>query len=233
VDDQLYATWKDGVAKYPAYLDDYANLLEGLLALLTAQWREVDAAWAITLAERVLDHFYDEEHGGFYFTAHDHETLIYRPKPTTDDALPPGNGVITRALLQLGHLFGETRYLDAVDQTLQWARPSMAQYPAGHCSLLTALELSINPQEQIIIRGTADQLPAWLAAARTGFTPWRQVYAIAYDDNVTLPSYLPKLISAELRGKTVAYRCEGFSCSLPIDDLDEFAHSLRKPSSVV
>lgn len=233
VDDQLYATWKDGVAKYPAYLDDYANLLEGLLALLTAQWREVDAAWAITLAERVLDHFYDEEHGGFYFTAHDHETLIYRPKPTTDDALPPGNGVITRALLQLGHLFGETRYLDAVEQTLQWARPSMAQHPAGHCSLLTTLELSINPQEQIIIRGTADQLPAWLAAARTSFTPWRHVYAIAYDDNVTLPSYLPKLISAELRGKTVAYRCEGFSCSLPIDDLDEFAHSLRKPSSVV
>ncbi len=107
----------------------------------------------------------------------------------------------------------------------------MAQYPAGHCSLLTTLELTTNPREQIIIRGNADQLPAWLAAARTSFTPWRHVYGIAYDDNVTLPSYLPKLISAELRGKTVAYRCEGFSCSLPMDDLDEFKRSLRGPAT--
>jgi uncharacterized protein YyaL (SSP411 family) len=233
VDGQLYATWKDGVARYPAYLDDYANLLDGLLAMLAAQWREVDAAWAIELVERVLEDFYDAQHGGFFFTAHGHETLIYRPKPAMDDALPPGNGVITRVLLQLGHLFGETRYLDAVERTLQWAQPSMARYPAGHCSLLTTLELTIHPPEQIIIRGNVDELPAWLAASRTGFTPWRQAYAIAYDDNRTLPSYLPKLVSTQVREKTVAYRCEGFSCSLPIDDLDEFKQSLRGPPSAV
>jgi len=223
---RLYATWKDGSARHPAYLDDYANLLDGLLTLLSAQWREVDAAWVIELADGVVENFYDAANGGFYFTAHDHESLIYRPKPTTDDALPPGNGVITRVLLQLGHLFGDTRYLDAVERTLAWAQRPIAQYPAGHCSLLTSLELFNRPNEQIIIRGSAGQLEEWLAASRTGYTPWRHVYAIAYEGNTTLPAYLPKLVSAEMRDKTVAYRCEGLSCSLPIDDLAAFRQSL-------
>ena len=230
-DGQLYATWKDGAARHPAYLDDYANLLDGLLTLLSAQWREADAAWVIELADSVVENFYDATNGGFYFTAHDHESLIYRPKPTMDDALPPGNGVITRVLLQLGHLFGDTGYLDAVERTLTWAQRPITQYPAGHCSLLTSLELFVRTNEQIIIRGNGEQLEEWLAASRTGYTPWRQVYAIGYEGNTTLPAYLPKLVSAEMREKTVAYRCEGLSCSLPIIDLAEFRQSLASAAS--
>ncbi len=98
------------------------------------------SAWRSRLADTVLARFYDTDGGGFFFTAHDHERLIHRPKPTIDDAMPPGNGVLARALNLLGHLLGETRYLDAASGTLRWARAAMEQYPAGHATLLSALE---------------------------------------------------------------------------------------------
>ena len=69
-------------------------VLSGLLNLLSAQWREEDAAFALALADTVANQFQDEARGGFFFTAHNHESLIYRPKPTMDDAQPPGNGII-------------------------------------------------------------------------------------------------------------------------------------------
>ncbi|MFV2089918.1 MAG: hypothetical protein ACC642_04615, partial [Pseudomonadales bacterium] len=76
--------------------------------------------------------------------------------------------------------------------------------------------------EQIIIRGPEEQLAAWQAAGRTGYTPWRSVFAIPYAGNDTLPSYLPRLVSTDLSSRVVAYRCQGLSCSLPIESLDEF-----------
>ena len=218
---RLSATWQQGQARHPGYLDDYANLLAGLLELLGAAWRESDAAFARALADAAIAQFADTERGGFYFTAHDHEALIYRPKPTLDDALPPGNGTMALALIELGHLFGETRYLDAAAATLAWARDKMTRFPAGHCSLISALEVERRGPEQIIIRGPADQLDEWLAVTRQGFKPWRHSYAIAYEDNRTLPAYLPRLTSTDLRGRTVAYRCAGLSCSLPIESLEE------------
>jgi uncharacterized protein YyaL (SSP411 family) len=224
--ERLMATWKDGEAKYPGYLDDYANLANGLLSLLSADWREVDAAFVRALADAVLEHFHDQDRGGFYFTAHDHETLIYRPKPTVDDAQPPGNGTMAEVFIRLGHLFGETKYLDAAERTLAWAGEQMARYPAGHCSLINALELLQAGPEQILIRGPAAELGAWRQAGNSGYTPWRSVFAIPYENNETLPAYLPRLVSTDLSSRVVAYRCEGLSCSLPIESLDEFRDAL-------
>ena len=224
--DFLYATWKDGRSRHPGYLDDYANMLAALVELLSSRWREADAAFAVDLAEALMTRFYDDAVGGFYFTEHEHESLIYRPKPTTDDAQPPGNGTATLALIEMGHLFAETRYLDAAEKTLEWARPKVAQYPAGHASLISALELNLRGPEQIIIRGPVSVLGEWQALATTGYKPWRRCYAIAYEGNLTLPPYLPRLVSAEQQNRTVAYRCEGLSCSAPVEDLDSFRDTL-------
>ena len=224
--ERLMATWTRGQARYEGYLDDYANLLSGLLNLLSAHWREEDAAFALALADTVVDQFQDEERGGFFFTAHNHESLIYRPKPTMDDAQPPGNGTIAEVFIRLGHLFGASQYLDLAAGTLKWAREQMARYPAGHCSLISALELDLVGPEQIIIRGPQEDLAPWLEVSRRGYTPRRATFAIPWEDTRTLPGYLPRLVSAETKSKVVAYRCEGMSCSLPIESLQEFKESL-------
>ena len=210
----LFATWKEGAARHSAYLDDYANLLDALVVLLQARWRDEDAAFALALADRALRGFQDAEAGGFFFTAHDHETLISRPKPTADDALPPGNGVIAMALGCLGLLFGNAAYLEAAARTLSWARAAMEKHPAGHCSLLTALEEQLRTPQLIVLRGEPTAMAEWRVALEGGAHPWRRLYAIPLDAQV-LPSYLPKVAPLG----PVAYVCSDMRCSLPIDSL--------------
>ena len=222
----LYATWQQGSPRYLGYLDDYANVLDGLTTLLSAQWRSQDMQFAIELADKLLEDFYDVENGGFFFTRHDHEQLIYRPKPTMDDAMPPGNATAARALLTLGHLLGESRYLDAAHGTLAWARAVMERLPAAHCSLLSVLEETVYPTDLVILRGPSDLTENWSQEIRGGFTPWRKVFAIPYDADAPLPPYLPKLVSTQAQQSVTAFVCQGLSCSLPITDLSELREAL-------
>ena len=217
----LFATWKDGTAKHRGYLDDYANLVDALLALLSAQWRDTDARFALDLADALLDDFLDRQQGGFYFTAHAGERLIHRPKPMIDDAQPPGNGVAARVLARLGHLFGEVAYLDAAAGALDTARPAMERYAAGYCTLLTALEEQLHPDELVILRGASGTLREWRQALADGYRPWRRVYAIPADATVT-PPYLPASSGPE----PVAFICSGLSCSLPIRTIGELQKAL-------
>jgi hypothetical protein len=227
--DTLHATWKDGPAggraRFPAYLDDHAYLLQGLLSLLSVAWRDEDVGFARRLADILLERFEDRDAGGFYFTGHDHEALIYRPKPTLDDALPPGNGIAAQALGDLGHLLAEPRYLQAASRTIDWARTQMEQHPAGHCTLLSALEAGLEPPEQIVIRGPRPELAPWLDTARRGYHPWRRVYGIPYDIH-TIPPYLPRIVSADSAARVTAFRCEGSSCSAPLQSLEALSAAL-------
>ncbi len=225
-DGVLFATWKDGVARHRGYLDDYANLLDALLVLLATEWRDVDARFATELADALLDSFHDETNGGFFFTAHQAERLIHRPKPTLDDAQPPGNGVAARCLARLGHLFGNPAWLEAAGGALAAPRFMMERYPVGHCTLLTALEEQLEPGELVIVRGTASAVREWRETLTDGYRPWRKVYGIPLDAEV-VPPYLP----ANPGATPVAYVCSGSSCSLPIHSVEEVERSLRSRSA--
>ena len=109
----------------------------------------------------------------------------------------------TAALHKLGELSAEPKYLDAAAETLQWARAAMEQHPAGHCTLLSALEAQVYPRELVIVRGPAQSLGEWLAVARQGFEPARSSYAIPYDGITNAPPYLPRLLPADARDPIV------------------------------
>ena len=139
---RLLATCKDGKAHLNAYLDDYAFMLDALLELMQAQFRQSDLEFARALADVLLEQFEDRQEGGFFFTSHDHEKLIHRPKPSHDNAMPSGNGIAAFALQRLGHLLGEARYLEAAERTLALFYPQLAQQPAGFTSQLRVLQES-------------------------------------------------------------------------------------------
>ncbi|MEM1229426.1 MAG: thioredoxin domain-containing protein [Pseudomonadota bacterium] len=222
----LWATWQ-GKARHRGYLDDYAQTLDALLTLLQQRWRSADLAFAVTLADALLAQFYDQEAGGFFFTAHDAEALIYRPRPTMDDALPPGNAIAAQALLKLGHLLGEPRYLDAALATLHWARGAMEQYPAGHCTFGSALALASEEGTglvQVLVTGPAADLGPWREALTTGYHPMRQVYLIPDDAADPLPSYLPRLKAAD--AGVQAYLCRGLACEAPVSEVAEMVKLL-------
>ncbi len=163
---RLLATWRKGRARHTAYLDDYAFLGMGLLRLLEARWRAADLEFAVQIAEVLLEHFEDREAGGFFFTADDHEKLLHRPKPMSDDATPSGNAVATQFLNRLGHLLGDGRYMLAAERALASAGPALEQLPSAHCTFLNALEEFLATIEVIVIRGDAQAIHAWRLAAQ-------------------------------------------------------------------
>ncbi len=221
-DGRLLATCKDGNAHLGAYLDDYAFLLDALLHALAARWRQEDLDFAVALADCLLTHFEDHEAGGFFFTAHDHESLIVRTKPFADDALPAGNGVAAAALARLGHLLGEMRYLDASTRTLRAARDAISHAPGAHNALLHALEEHLEASEIIVIRGDAVDLRRWQQAAHNGYRPARLCFAIA--DEVTNLRGL--LTERRALGRTIAYVCQGQHCLAPVTDYAEFTRTV-------
>ncbi|MBK1645253.1 thioredoxin domain-containing protein [Thiocapsa imhoffii] len=215
---RLLATCKDGVAHLNAYLDDYAFLLDALLELLQTRWSSADLAFAIDLAEVLLEQFQDPLEGGFWFTARDHEALMHRPKPLSDEATPAGNGVAAVALQRLGHLIGEPRYLTAAAMTLRLAADSIARMPEAHATLLMALEESHSPPEILVIRATDKRLEHWRREAQRGHRPHRIVVAIPADLTETLPGTLGAMQPGE---RPRLYRCRGTHCEPPIESLDD------------
>ena len=217
-DGRLHATYKDGRARFNGYLDDYACLADGVLALLESRWSARDLEFVIALGDAMIEHFEDRENGGFFFTADDHERLIHRPKPMMDDSLPSGNGVAATVLGRLGHLLGDTRYLRAAERVLHAAREGLERFPHAHTALLVALEEYLEPPEIVVIRAEPGELEPWRARATAGYAPRRVVVAIPND-----ASDLPALLAERApRGSPVAYVCEGHVCDAPITGFDAF-----------
>jgi uncharacterized protein YyaL (SSP411 family) len=214
---RLLATYKDGKAHLNAYLDDYAFLLNGLLELMQAEFRRTDLEFAVGLANVLLEQFEDPAEGGFFFTSHDHEKLIHRPKPGHDNATPSGNGIAAFALQKLGHILGESRYLHAAERTLALFYPTMSRYPSACCSLMTALEESLFPPQLVILRGQAQAVKEWADALRL-CSPSTLVFALPVE-LVELPLCLSK--PAGVNNTVNAWVCHGVKCLPAITDVHE------------
>ncbi len=205
-DGRLKATYKDGRARLAAYLDDYAFLAHGLLELLQCRWRSSDLDFARELLDVLLAHFADAR-GGFFFTADDHEALLHKPKPFADEAVPAGNGVAAVTLLQLGHLTGEQRYLDAAEATVRAALHALDRYPEGHATLLRALDELLTPPELVVVRGTPAELAEWQRALDAGYHPHRASFCIPNDAPLS-----GLLAERAPRAAPIAYVCTGTTC---------------------
>ena len=220
---RLYACHAGGEAKFPAYLDDHAFVLDALLAMLQVRWSRRDLDWAIALADALLDRFEDRKDGGFFFTANDAESLPQRPKPFMDDSLPSGNGVAARALLRLGHLLAETRYIDAAERALRAAWSTLTDVPHACCSVLLALGEFLEPSSHVVVRYHEE------SATR----PWRESldsHAGAIDAYF-IPAGEPLsglLAAQDAAAPVVAYLCKGTSCDPPLTSAQAFAAALRR-----
>jgi uncharacterized protein YyaL (SSP411 family) len=220
---RLFATYKDGKSHLNAYLDDYAFLLDATIEYLQTHWNSDYLQFAVELAEVLLTQFEDTEHGGFYFTANDHESLIQRPKVTSDEATPSGNGIAACALLRLGYLLTEPKYLKAAERTLEYASQQVISTPMAHASLLRCSEEINNPPTTIIIRGSGDELKQWQHICQQQFNPQTMTFAIP-NNAEHLPEALQSKFSSN--GKTLAYICRGTSCQAPINHITQLSKAL-------
>ncbi len=224
IDARLRVSYKDQRAQLSAYLDDYVFLMDGLLELLQAQWRDQDMRWLLELAEIVIEHFYDAQQGGFYFTADDHESLIHRPKPLQDEAIPAGNAIAANVFGRLGHLLANSHYIEVSESILRYAWHNIRQLPYAHCSLLHALEDYCFPPTCIVIRGEEKAIQIWQEKASHHYTPRSLCVAIPASSKLQLDMLAQRPAHSE---NVIAYVCHGHQCQQPVTQVEEFETLLQ------
>jgi uncharacterized protein YyaL (SSP411 family) len=219
---RLLHSFKDGRARFNGYLDDYANLVDGLFALyeLTLDYKWLESA--IAVADRMVEKFWDTEGAGFYFTAKDHESLITRNKDYFDNATPSGNSVAADVLLRMAALLDRQDYRDKGERILMAIAGLLAQHPSGFGRMLAAADFYVGPAKEIAIVGKPDE---FLAAVRKHYLP-RAVVAAGGADQVALLRDRPMI-----DGQPTAYVCENFTCKQPVTDAAAIEEQLAEVPS--
>jgi uncharacterized protein YyaL (SSP411 family) len=222
-DGRLLHTFKDHRARLDAYLDDYANLIDGLTRLYeatgTPRWIES----ALELTRIMIEEFADPEHGGFFFTGRHHEELIARQKDFYDNATPSGNAMAATALVRLGALTGRDDLTRAGRSALESVQVLLESQPAAGGQSLIALDFLLGAtREFAVIAGTnADEFRAVLEAIARPFVPHKVVAPATPDQAGSLAGTIPLLIDRPNREDcTTTYICERFACRAPVVGVD-------------
>src|SRR5258705_4871003 len=224
----LLRTYKDGVSKFNGYLEDYAFLIDGLLTLFETSG---EAGWfkeALSLTERMIEEFWDETNGGFYFTGKSHEQLIVRSKDYFDNATPSGNSVAAGVLLRLSLLTDNDRYRNLAITIFLEVADSARRYPSGFGYALSAIDFLLATPKEVAIVGTdTNALTAFIAEVSRNYLP-NKVVAPTLADDENASAIIPLLQHRPLTGNSAtAYVCEHFICKVPVNDLEGLAAQLR------
>ncbi len=217
---RLYRTYNAGRAHLNAYLEDYAAMALGLIALYqaTSELRWLEAAAG--LAETILAQFRDPDRPGFFQTADDHEALIARRKDFVDSAVPSGNSLAAELFLRLAVLLDRPAYVEHATGIMALMADALGEQPAAFGRLLCALDLHLNPGVEIAIIGdpAAADTRALLAEARRPFLP-NSVLAAAAPGDAVAAAFVPLLAGRGLvGGKAAAYVCRNYACNLPVTE---------------
>ena len=204
-----------GTAGLQANLDDYAFLVWGLIDLYETVFDLRYLEEAMRLNRVMLQHFWDSDLGGLFFSPGDGEALLMRRKEYYDGALPSGNSVALQNMLRLMHLTGDQ---DPGKKALDLSRAAFAavgEEPAGHTMLLCALDYALGPVHEIALVGEAEDsgIIEMLHAIRSRFLPNKAVVLVSGREIGEAIPFAKDLV--QLEGKATAYVCSDHVCQLP------------------
>jgi uncharacterized protein YyaL (SSP411 family) len=209
-DGRLFRTFRAGEAKNTGFLEDYADVANGLYELHVATG---DLRWlreANRLARLAVGLFGDEERGGFFLTPAGGEELVARPKPLDDHPTPSGNSMLAYVLLRLARIYGDDGLERQAVGVFRLARPLVERAPTAFGHLLCALDFWFSPPRELAIVG--DPRSEVARAALEPFDP-NAVVAFGRADDV------PLLAGKDLvDGKPAVYVCERFACRAPVTE---------------
>lgn len=227
-DGRLLRTSKDGAAKLNGYLEDYGSLADGLISLYeaTGELKWIEAA--IKLTDTMIDQFWDDEAGGFFFTAKTHEKLIVRSKEWLDNATPSGNSTAALVLLKLNTLTANEDYRRRATTILRLMGDQLRRYPSAFGLALQALDFYLSsPVEIAIVGQTGDQqLGQMTNAVWRTYLPNR-VIAILANDFERAPDVVPLFKGRNAPDSSpLAYVCRSHTCEAPVRSADDLRRQL-------
>ncbi len=218
--ERLLHVWTAGRARQPAFLDDHAFLASAFVDLHEATADPIPLARAEALVAALDERFHDDTCGGYFYTSHDAETLIARPKSGADGSLPSGNAVLAHTLLRLHAHTGTERYRERAEEILRLYHDAAHQNPFGFATYLEALELYSEGATEVVIvgkRGDPGAAALWRVAAEA-FLPHRILVRTEPGDPV-VPT--PARDRPAVGGRATAYVCRHFACSAPVTSADD------------
>ena len=227
-DGRLLHSYKDGDARHPAYLTDYANMTAALLDLYEATFEPEWVDHAAALAKQMVDLFMDAKEGGFFLTARDHESLIARRREGNDGATPAGASVAALALPRLGAINGDSSLFGIADATLRLYRDTMEKFPAAFGTMLCALDQHLDGLCEVVLAGRGDD-PDLIPFRRTLEEIYLPNSILALADP-TLPAKTDVMPLLEgktpLDGKAAAYVCRSGACGAPVTSATDLRQAL-------
>jgi len=226
-DGMLLRTWKDGRAKFNAYLEDYAFLAEGLLTLFETTGESRWLQESLALTDRMIEEFWDNEGGGFFFTGKSHEDLIVRSKDYFDNATPSGNSVAAIVLLRLATLTGRENYRNLATAVLREVGDQVRRYPSGFGYALAAADFLLStPKEVAIVGNNKTDIQPLLGETWRRYLP-NKVVAIGLGEDLEVAEITPLLANRPLvDGVATAYVCEHYTCKQPVTQVSALREQL-------
>lgn len=232
-DGRLYRTWSAGAeAKLNAYLEDYAFLADGLISLYEATFEPSWIETAYQLCEIMIEQFYDQEQGGFYFTGKDHEALITRNRDFYDGAVPSGNAMAATALIRLSRLTAKHDWQPVIDATIEACSSQITRHATSASQMLIALDFQIGPSWEIALIGNPeeDETQQALRMIRDTYQP-RKVIALSSSDKEQGASIVGLLQDKKAENGLTTYLCQNGTCQAPIVGIEKLQSELSKSQS--
>jgi len=217
VNGRLFRRWRLGEAAIPAFLEDYAFLLWGLIELYQSRFVTADLEWSVELADKMIELFSDGK-GGLFDTGHDVEKVLVRGRNRQDGAIPSGNGTAALALLRLGLLTGHEHYRRIGEKLLNGNAPLMQRYPTAFAMSLIAADVHFGPAASLVLV-TDDETPTGLTSVVNGAFHPRLTTILKKPTDPGLELIAPLVAGkTTINGQAVAWLCRGQSCQAPITE---------------
>lgn len=218
----LLHRWRDGEAKIEGTLEDYAFFTQGLLDLYESCFDESYLNTAISITDKMISDFYDNDEGGFYDTSGEDKSILVRTKEDYDSAEPTGNSIAILNLARLSFITGNTELFDKAYNSVIAFSDKLTKMPYAMPQMLVALEYILFKPKQIVIAGKEKDEMTYrmLQEVYKRFMPDKILIQID-PKNISCTKTFAKDVITKA-DKTTAYVCENFACNLPVTTLEEF-----------
>jgi uncharacterized protein YyaL (SSP411 family) len=235
-DGGLLHRYRLGEAALQANLDDYAFLIWGLFELYQTDFDVSFLSAAVEFNQYMLDHFWDEQNQGFFFTSNIGEQLLVRSKEVYDGAVPSGNSVAYYNLLRLARLTGNVEFEERAGQLERTFSEQVRHTPSAYSQLLIGLDFRLGPTFEIVIAGhkLSVDTAQMLVAAQKFFAPWKVLLFRPEDEEPPPITQIAPFTTSQrcVHGRATAYVCENQACKAPTTELKELFEILQHRRSL-
>ncbi len=228
---RLLHRYRDNEAKIDAYLNDHAFFIWGLLELYESNFDVKYLRNALELHDDLLEHFWDDNIGGFYFNADNSEELLVRQKEIHDGAIPSGNSIAFLNLLKLSYITGDTTLEEKADILSRVFANTINSNPIAHAMFMVAVDFAVGPTYSLVVAGKTNNNDTveMIETINDHYLP-NKVFLLRkmdqshpdIDDHSNFVQYFE-----DLNGKATTYACINKTCKIPTQDIDKIIEYLK------